>query len=576
MIKSMKTAAFAAVASFTLVISLTASATKEIKYKAKASSYEKLTEAKKGGTLFASMGNNPKVINPVLSDDQNSSKLEPFLWATLFTEDSDTLYPLPYLAESYSVSADKKSYTFTLNKNAKWQDGTPVTSDDVKFTFDTLMNPKTDAAAIRSFMRGITLEVKDTHTFTFKVPEPQFDSLRILYLFAPIQKAQFEKEADFNKARGIMNPIGNGPYTLKTFSRDQRVEFERKKDWWGSSLPHFKNRFNAERVVLRIITDPNLEYERFVKGDLSLMEFGGNAIEIYAKKVLGTDKEKFGTAPGSGKKLWSQEFQNKAPRGYTYIGWNLRKPVFASKKTRQALAHLADTKEIAEKVYYGFAHQATSPFGSLTRNSDQGLRQPGKMIGYDPKKALALLKEDGWADSDGDNVIDKTINGQKVPFRFELRYNSNNPARGKIAQILKENFKKAGIDITIRAMEWNAYLADIDERKFDAIVMAWTATPYPNPRQIWHTDSEKNKGSNFIGYSNPKVDQMIDRANREFDPEKRAKILQEINRALYDDQPYTWLVEPRSLIAAFSDSVNSGVWAMTYDVLAPVDIYQYQ
>jgi peptide/nickel transport system substrate-binding protein/microcin C transport system substrate-binding protein len=545
-------------------------------FKNKPSSYEKLPEAKKGGTLFLSLSNNPKVMNPILSSDANSSSVEPFLWARLFTEDAATLAPLPFLAEGYTISKDRKSYTFKLQSIAKWEDGTPVTADDVRFTFDTMMNPKVDAAPLRAYWEGVTLEIKDSSTFTFTVKEPKFDTLRSLYLFQVVQKKQFAAEADYNKARGILQPVGNGPYKLKTFSRDQRVEFERVKDWWGNSIPHLKNRFNADRVVLRIVTDPNLEYERFVKGDLDIMEFPASAVELYAKKVLETDKGRFGKSEKDGKDMWSSEFINKAPRGYSYVGWNLKNPIFSSKKTRQALARLANYQEMIDKIYYGFQHQATSPFGSLTLNSDPSLRKPGKMLTYDLGKALELLKADGWADTNGDSILDKMIGGKKTDFKFTLKYNSNNPSRGKIAQVLKENFKKAGIEMEIRAMEWNAYLTDVDNRQFDALILAWTATPYPNPKQTWHTDAEKNQGSNFVSYSNPKVDALITKANLEFDLKKRAGILQEINRILYDDQPYMFLFEPRSMIAAFQKKVKAPVWAMEYDVSAPIDIYTFE
>ena len=199
------------------------------------------------------------------------------------------------------------------------------------------------------------------------------------------------------------------------------------------------------------------------------------------------------------------------------------------------------------------------------------------MLTTDRKKAMALLKEDGWADSDGDNVLDKTIDGKKVKFAFELKFNSNNPLRAKIAQIAKENFKVAGIDMSVRAMEWNAYLEDVDNRRFDAYLLAWTATPYPNAKQIWHTSSEKDKGSNIVGFSNAKVDELIDLSNKEFDLKKRAETMKEINRILYDEQPYLFLSEPRSVLAGFNTKVNStsGSWAMAYDISPPDDIYTY-
>jgi ABC-type transport system substrate-binding protein len=544
-----------------------------VKYERKPSSYDNLPAATKGGTLTIRIASNPKVLNPIVSSDANSRAFEPYLFTTLFTEDGDTLQPLPYLAESYEVSADKKSYTFVLNKDAVWQDGTPVTTDDVKFSYDTIMNEKVDAAAIRTYYEGLKIKVLDKHKFVFTVPEGKFDTLRSLYLFQTIQKKQFAKDADFNKSAGIMQPIGNGPYKLKSFDRDQQVVLERKADWWGYKLPHFKNRYNADQIVFRIITDDALAYERFVKGDVDLTTFNQ---EQFALKVRGTDKSKIGAKAGE-KAVWATEIQNKAPRGYSYIGWNMRNPMFASVKTRRALSQIVDYKQIIDKVFHGLVFQSTSPFGSLTFNADPELRKEGKMLTTNRRAALALLKEDGWADTDKDNVLDKTIDGKKVKFSFELKFNSNNPLRAKIAQIVKENFKAAGIEVNVRAMEWNAFLDDVDNRRFDAMILAWTATPYPNPNQTWHTKSAEGQGSNAVGYSNPKVDELIGKANAEFDLQKRALILHEINRLIYEEQPYTFLTEPRSALVGLNSKIKSpsGVWAMTYDVSAPDDMYQY-
>ena len=546
----------------------------QTEYKALPSAYADLKTAPKAGAFNQRLGNNPKVLNPLLSADTVSSYAEVFLWAPLFTEDAETLNPLPALAKSYKISADRKVYTFTLNEKAKWSDGTAVTTDDVKFTFDTQMDPKTEAAAIRTYWEGTSIKVIDKYTFEFSVKEPKFDTLRSLYLFNPIQKKQFASEPDFNKAKGVMSPIGNGPYVFKSFDRDQQVVLERDKNWWGSELPHYKNRFNADKIVLRIITDDALQYERFLKGDLDVLEFNA---EQFGLKVRGTDKARFGTSNTDKQAVWATEVKNKAPRGYSYLAWNLKNPVFASVKTRQALARIIDYKQIIDSVYQGFAYQCTSPFGSLTMNAAEELRAPGNMLTTDRKAALVLLKEDGWKDSDGDNILDKTVDGKNVKFSFELKFNSNNPLRAKIAQIARENFKAAGIDMKVQSMEWNAFLDDVDNRRFDAIILGWSATPYPNAKQTWHSSSEANQGSNFVSYKNEKVDALIDQSNIEFDPAKRVALMKEINRLIYNDQPYLFLLEPSSLLVGFNKKVGSpsNIWAMAYDVTAPVDIYSY-
>jgi peptide/nickel transport system substrate-binding protein/microcin C transport system substrate-binding protein len=556
------------------MVAVTALGSGVVKYQRHASAYDKLPPGKRGGTIYQQLSGNPKVINPILSNDNNSRSLEGYLWASLFTEDSDNLEPLPYLADGFEVSADRKTYTFTLNKSAKWADGSPVTTDDIKFTYETMMNPKTDAAALRIYWEGVKLSVKDSRVFSFTVDTPKFDTLRSLYLFQPLNKKQFDKEPDFNKARAVLNPVGNGPYNFKSFSRDQSVVLTRNKGWWGYELPHFKNRFNADEVFFRIIVDDNLAYEKFVRGDLDLMTFNP---EQFAVKVQGVDKGKIGKTSKDGQKVWAQEIQNRAPRGYNYVGWNLRLPMFQGVKTRKALARLLDYKQVIDKVYHGYQFQCTSPFGSLSPNSAEDLRSKENMLTFDRKAAVAMLKADGWADTDKDNILDKLIGGKKVPFRFELKYNSNNPLRGKIAQIVKDQFKAAGIDVTVKAVEWNAYLDDIDHRKFEAFILGWTATPYPNAKQIWHSDSEKDQGSNIVGYSNKKVDALIDKSNVEFNQAKRQEIMKEINRLIYEDQPYLFLSEPRSVLAGFSAKVSSpsGIWAMKYDVAPPDDLFQF-
>src|SRR5262249_34117818 len=156
----------------------------------------------------------------------------------------------------YTVSADKKSYTYTLRDKITFSDGTPITTDDVKFTFDNIMDPKSDAAPTRAYWEGVKLEIKDKRTFTFTVPSPKFDTLRSFNYFNVQKKKQWEGESDSTKAKAVMAPIGTGPYKVTAFQRDQRVELERDKNWWGFQTPAFKNIWNADKIVYRIVTDP--------------------------------------------------------------------------------------------------------------------------------------------------------------------------------------------------------------------------------------------------------------------------------------------------------------------------------
>ena len=391
--------------------------------------------------------------------------------------------------------------------------------------------------------------------------------------FRIIQKKQFEGVADFNQARAIMEPISSGPYRVKSFQRDQKVELERKKDWWGYRVSGLKNQFNFDSIVYRILPDAALSYEKFVKGEIDVFEMNS---ELFGTRVKGSDKEKFGTDSKTDKPLWATHFKTQAPAIWTYVGWNLKRPLFQSKKTRQALAQLINYDEIIDKAYHNEAVRCFSPFGSFTPNTAPD--EKTKAVKFNPSRAVALLKEDGWSDADQDGTLSKLIDGKKTKFEFTIRYNSENPMRSKIAQIMKEQFKKAGITMNIQALEYNTLLNDMQNRDFDAMIMGWgKGNFYPDSKQIWHTSSWANKGSNAVGYSNPEVDKLIDQATDEVDVAKHFKLNQKIGAMIYDDQPYAFLLEVPGFMAGFqSHKVNAKKWVMKYDDTAPVWMYSAQ
>jgi ABC-type transport system substrate-binding protein len=532
--------------------------------------YLKLPTAKKGGTLYTHLSSNPKALNPFLTDDVDTKAVLKYLFARLMERDSDTGEYFPYLAEKLEVSKDHKVMTYTLRKDATWQDGTPITTEDAEFTYNTLMDPKVEAAPERAYLGPFKFQKIDEHTFSLSVEQPNVNTLlNFNDDFMLMQKKQFAGVANFNKSKGIIDPIGSGAYELKSFSRDQKIELVRKKDWWGYKIPQFKNLFNFDSIVYRIIPDSALAYEKFMKGEIDVLAMNA---ELFGTRINGSDKDKFGTGPESNQSVWAKHFRTSAPAPWTYIGWNLKRPMFQSKKTRQALAQLIDYDQIIDRVYHGEGVRCVSPFGSATPNTAPN--QMSKAFKLNPAKALELLRADGWADTDGDNVLDKVIDGKKVKFEFTLRYNSENPMRSKIAQMIKEQFKKAGITVNVQSMEWTAHVAEIDNRNFDAIVMGWgNGNMNSDSKQIWHSKSYDNKGSNYVGYSNPEVDALITESEKQLDPNKRFKITQKIGALIYDDQPYAFIVEVPGFMLGVHSKVKAKKWAMKYDSDVPLWMY---
>lgn len=536
-------------------------------------SFDHLPVPKKGGTFNDVTIANPMTLNPIIANSIDDVTLTGYFFMSLMGRDMQTYEDIPGLAEKVEVSKDKKEYTYTLFKNAKWSDGTPVTSDDVEFTLNKIMDTKVDAAATRSFMGGVTFQKIDALKFKFIVAVPKYNSLSALNTFVPVQKKQFEKEADFNKSKENLRPIGNSAYKLKAISRDQHVTIERDLNWWAKDFKENKAQANFDLIQFKIIPDQALSYENFMRGSIDTMNF---LADQYATQVKGVDKDKFGDKPDSGKNLWAKEFKSDGSMPWYSLRLNLKNPILSSLNVRKALAYLVDYNAVIERGYFNTVYQSISPFGSRTDNTPPELKSGAKTFKLDPKKAASLLKEDGWADTDQDGLLDKVINGKKMPLKLEVKLAAMNTSGMKAVQIFKESFKKSGIELSIRALDVPALFKDIDERNFELIFMGWGGgNIHPDPKQIWHSESIAHGGSNMVGYSNPKVDQLIEKANLEFDRKKRAKMLQEIAREIYNDVPYIFLVERGSIFQGFNSKVKSPIWSQRYSTAVTKEFFHF-
>jgi ABC-type transport system substrate-binding protein len=153
---------------------------------------------------------------------------------------------------------------------------------------------------------------------------------------------------------------------------------------------------------------------------------------------------------------------------------------------------------------------------------------------------LKILRAAGWKDMDGDNILDKVIDGKKTKLSFTILEPGKDYV--KYLTLFKENAKAAGVEVNIKVIEWNAFIKLMEERKFDALRLAWGGGSMQwDPKQVWHSSSIENKGSNFISYSNPTVDKLIDKARETMDDKKRIPILNEIYKTIAEDHPYVFL-----------------------------------
>lgn len=501
--------------------------------------------AKVGGTLTQSLPADPTTLHPINSSDTYSRAIHDYTFDSLLTNDLTTYEFKPALAEKYEGSKDGTEWVFTLREGAKFHDGTPVTAEDVKFSFDVIWNDKFQTAQKRPYYENIgSPEIVDARHIKFKFKKKYVLNLQYVATTLIVPKHVYQ-DADNKKLNKTI--VGSGPYKLETYDRGTRIVLKRNSDWYGFKTPQYKDMWNFENLVFKIVKEENVELEMFKKGDL---DFIGLTPEQYMLKTTG---------PEWGTKLLKIKTENKAPKGYGFVAWNLKNDLFKDRDVRIALAHLLNRKLMNEKFLFNMSLLMPGPVYPLSDYHSTNV----KPIEFDPKKAAMLLKKAGWSDSDKNGILDKQINGQKKEFSFTLL--NPNEDFNKYLTIYKEDAKKAGIEIQLKNIEWNSFMKLVDERNFDSVTLGWGNGDVEwEEKQLWHTDSIANAGSNFVSYSNPEVDKLIDQARELLDRKKRLPLVRKIDELIAADQPYAFL-----FTAKF---VRYGVSAK---IKRPKDTYNY-
>lgn len=462
----------------------------------------------------------PDTLNLILATDAYASEVNGYLYDSLITVDLDTLEFKPKVAESWKASTDMRSFVFKLRKDVKWHDGAPFTADDVVFSYNLVMDPKTKSPALKSVYGDIEKVRKiDDYTVEFKLSKSNFRSLQLCGTFPVVPKHVLEKEGDLEHGEFSRAPLGNGPYVFKAWDTNRRIILERNENYWD------------KKPEIRTI-----EF-KFFSGEVALQILKKGLIDVYQMTNLQWIRQT------TSAKFNNEYYKISYPgRSYTFIGWKMDSPIFKDKRVRRAMALLLDRKKIKDKLLFGLASEVAGPFFPLSPQYNPKLAP----LPFDPKEAKKLLTEAGWADTNKDGVLDK--DGRKFKFTFLLSGGSR--FAENLATIMKEDYKKVGIMMDIDRLEWAAFLERLDKRDFDAVVLGWNMPNESDPHQVWHSSQADIKGSsNFIGYRNAEADKLIERARVEFDAKKRNALYYKFQDIIYEEQPYLFLYSSPSLFA---------------------------
>jgi len=426
-----------------------------------------------------------------------------------------------YAEEILPATEHNPVVVFHLRHGVRFHDGHIFDANDVKFTFDAIMNPKNLSPRIADFEPVKQIEVLDPLT------------VRIVYkrLYSPalgtwgmgilpehlLNDEAIRAEAlrlgkdptTFSMRQSSLNrhPIGCGPFVFGAWKSDQYIVLERFEDYWEGPT-------NYERFTYRIV--PDLLTQE--------MEFYAGTVDSYSVQ------------PHQVKRLrHNPKYQSFSGLsfGYTYIGYNMGREPFNDRRVRRALGMAIDVEKIIDFVLHGQGERITGPFVKQTDYYDTSIEP----LPYDPGSALALLEEAGWRKDEG-GWLEK--DGKR--FQFTLITNNGNDLRKAVLAIAQDAWRKIGVDVRTDVLEWSVFIQErVDKGDFDALVLGWRMGIEPDLYQIWHSSQTHPHQLNFVRFRDQEADDLIVKIREEYDHAQQVVYCHRLHEIIARQQPYTFL-----------------------------------
>lgn len=464
----------------------------------------------------------------IASDIQFTTDILDQLFVQLLSEQADFAeHPptfAPELATGYDWSEDHRELTFHLRQDARWSDGVPITAEDVRWTWQAQVSPEV-AWSYADLKDGITdVEALDPHTVRFRFKQAYAYQLldaiegKILpkHVWSRVPFARWRESAGWFRD----NLVTSGPFRLGEWRPGEEVELVRNELYFDPGVP------KLDRVVFRVAPDAATHIEQLLAGAL---DFACGVTPADAARIT------------SRADLRLIAFDN---RQYDYLAWNLLRPPFDDPEVRRALTLAIDRQALVDALFRGYARVASSPIPSNVWAHDPSVAP----LPYDPAESRRILERRGFADRDGDGVVER--DGR--PLTFELTTNSSNRIRTAALVMIQEQLRKVGVAATPRTIEIHALTEANRAHDFDATISGWAIDTTLDFRPYFHS-AESSEGYNFGSYSNPEVDRLLDAARRAPTPEAALPDLLRLQQILHADQPYTFLWEPQRLCAVRAD-----------------------
>lgn len=477
-----------------------------------------------GGVYVEGVIGAPSRVNPVFAAQNDVDEALAALVFAGLTRLDDQGAPFPDLAESWTLSADARTYTFRLRQGLVWQDGSPLTADDVLFTYELLRSPTLRMAPpLSRLLADVTLEKVDARTVTLTLPKPFAPLPAYLTLgILPAHLVETTGAAALFDAPFNQQPVGAGPYRLEELSRERAVLV-------ANASYHLGRPF-VQRIELRFYRD-----EGALLAALKARQVGG---ALFAGRL------------GSADLLYIERRSDVAATTLTttetaYVFFNLRRSLFQDRRLREALLHGLDRDAIVAEVLQGQALRADSPLVPASWAYADALGR----YKFDANLAGLLLDEAGWRRNASGA---RTKDGRELAFTLTT---SADPVWLAVAGRVAEQWKALGIRVTVDNVGSTGLVRDVLEpRSFEAALFAGIGDADPDPYPAWHSSQTGSKGGNLSQLSDDRVDRVLDEGRVVANQPRRRELYVEFQELFAQEVPSIPLyvstalyVQPRSL-----------------------------
>ncbi|MBN1697104.1 MAG: ABC transporter substrate-binding protein [Spirochaetales bacterium] len=488
-------------------------------------------EAKKGGTMVVALYSFPNTFRIVGPDSNNS-------FAT-YIRGNDMLpvglHPnteniIPDLATHWAYKHDNKTMFFKLNRKARWSDGVPLTAHDFAYTLKFMRSEYIVSPYYNEVYAEDKFEVivYDDYTFAIVNKESEVTESDLFFhvnMYPTPSHFYGELDEDFIEKYNWTSVPNPGPYQITDFEKGRSITFERKKDWWAKDMKYYKNRFNVDKIIFKVIKDQNLTWEYFKKGELDV--HGATHPTYYYEK---TDIDLFHN--GYIDKIWFYFDIRQSPWGM-YL--NRDNELFKTNNLRYAFAHAMNLELVNEKIlrneYYRL-EQAFIGYGKYTNNTIRARR-------FDLDKVDAYMKAEGWKRGK-DGIWTKG----GLSYSVDVTYSSDLDTQRLV--VLKEEAQKAGIELKLDKLDGSAAYKKVMEKKHDVAVWGWTTKFRPVYFQQYLSEyAHKPQTNNITNTDDKALDELIDKYRYSYEESERVRLSLLIQEKLHEECSFVpWFMVP--------------------------------